>query len=381
LIYTGVMPPAKEFEATLRDGKHTWREVQCLAVSHDQNLQTWKKFAQPVIPSPPPGLKVTGFRDPCLWREANTWMLALGSGVHGKGGAVLLYRSTDLRHWMYLHPLIEGTAQQSAGVNPVDTGEMWECPDFFALGNKHVLLISTMGKVFWKVGTYKDQRFSPEKEGVVDWGAYYAAKSMLDADGNRILWGWIPETRPEAEYNAAGWAGVMSLPRVLSLSPGHELQMQVVPAAQKLRGAHFQLTDSKRDDLNQLRIRDLAAELKIEFHPKPDSEFALNLVSEAGASFASIRLANQSGHRELRVNDRVATIAGNPSAPVRLHVFLDGSVLEVFVDGTAVVTSRVYQATSGPLRVTLEGRAESLDLHAWQINPISRNRLTSPLCD
>jgi beta-fructofuranosidase len=30
---------------------------------------------------------------------------------------------------------------------------MWECPDFFPIGNKHALLISTMGKVRWKVGT------------------------------------------------------------------------------------------------------------------------------------------------------------------------------------------------------------------------------------
>src|SRR4051812_2453707 len=381
VIYTAVAPPSSGADATLRDGVHTWRETQCLAVAQHRDLRTWKKIPTPVIASPPAGLEVTGFRDPALWREGENWMLVLGSGVRGEGGMVLLYTSTDLRHWTYLHPLVEGSPSKNASVNPVDTGEMWECPDFFPLGNKHVLLISTMGKVFWKVGTYKDQRFSPEKEGVVDWGSYYAAKSMLDADGNRILWGWIPETRPEAEYNASGWAGVMSLPRVLSLSPGHELQMQVVPAAQKLRGAHFQLTDSKRDDLNQLRISDLAAELKVEFHHKPDSEFALNLVSEAGASFASIRLANQSGHRELRVNDRVAAITGNPSDPVRLHLFLDSSVLEVFVHRTAVVTSRVYQATSGPLRVTLEGRAESLDLHAWQMNPISSNRLTSPLCD
>ena len=103
-------------------------------------------------------------------------------------------------------------------MNPVDTGDMWECPDFFPLGNKHVLLISTMGKVRWKVGTYANQRFTPEKEGVVDWGAYYAAKTMLDRNGNRILWGWITETRPDADLIAAGWAGAMSLPRVLSLN-------------------------------------------------------------------------------------------------------------------------------------------------------------------
>ena len=119
---------------------------------------------------------------------------------------------------------------------------MWECPDFFPLGDKHVLLISTMGKVRWKVGTYANQRFTPEKEGVVDWGAYYAAKTMLDANGNRILWGWITETRPDADLIAAGWAGAMSLPRVLSLNSENELQMNVAPAVQQLRTAHTSIT-------------------------------------------------------------------------------------------------------------------------------------------
>ena len=108
----------------------------------------------------------------------------------------------------------------------------------FTLGNKHVLLISTMGKVRWKVGTYSNQRFMPEKEGVVDWGSYYAAKTTRDADGNLILWGWIPETRSDADLIAAGWAGVMSLPRVLSLSADNELQTEVAPAAAVLRGEH-----------------------------------------------------------------------------------------------------------------------------------------------
>src|SRR5579859_3332895 len=33
VIYTGVAPPATDTQATLRDGVHTWRETQCLAVA------------------------------------------------------------------------------------------------------------------------------------------------------------------------------------------------------------------------------------------------------------------------------------------------------------------------------------------------------------
>jgi len=212
MIYTGVQAPKTQTDATLKDGVHTWQETQCLAVAADDDLRTWKKLPQPVIATPPAGLVVTGFRDPCLWREGARWMLIVGSGIQGKGGTILLYTSPDLRQWTYLHPLLEGSPGGRTGTNPVDTGDMWECPDFFPLGNKHVLLISTMGKVRWKVGTYADQRFTPQKEGVVDWGSYYAAKTMLDRTANRILWGWLPEARSDADLIAAGWAGVMSLP-------------------------------------------------------------------------------------------------------------------------------------------------------------------------
>lgn len=384
VIYTGVAPPTSEYPATLRDGAHTWRESQCLAVAADDDLRVWKKRAEPVIPAPPAGLDVTGFRDPCLWREDDKWMLILGSGFQSRGGAILLYSSPDLRQWTYLHPLIEGVRATEKKVNPVDTGEMWECPDFFPLGGKHVLLISTMGKVRWKVGTYAKQRFVAEKEGVVDWGAYYAAKTMLDAEGNRILWGWITETRTDAELIAAGWAGAMSLPRVLSLNSDNELEMKVSPAAQRLRGAPNNLaagstTPARERFLEKLRIRDLAAEVGVKFRPKSD-EFAIQLQSKAGEKFATLSFANKSGGRKLRIESVTANLSGMSGAPVFLRMFLDGSVLEIFANGTTALTKRIYKTPSGPLTLKLEGDADISSLDVWQMTPISKDRLTGSMC-
>ncbi|MGC1451699.1 MAG: GH32 C-terminal domain-containing protein, partial [Candidatus Sulfotelmatobacter sp.] len=265
----------------------------------------------------------------------------------------------------------------------VDTGDMWECPDFFPLGNKHVLLISTMGKVRWKVGTYANQRFTPEKEGVVDWGAYYAAKTMLDADSNRVLWGWITETRPDADLVAAGWAGAMSLPRVLSLNAHDELQMDVAHAVRKLRAEHTSIflepsAAMRQKNLDTLRIHDLAAELELHLLPKGD-EFSLRLQSDLG-DFATISCSNQSGSRQLGVNTVTAPLPVAAGSPVRLHLFLDGSVLELFVNETIALTARIYQIPSGPLRLKIEGDVELTSLDVWQMTPISKDRLTASLC-
>jgi beta-fructofuranosidase len=300
--------------------------------------------------------------------------------VQHKGGAILLYNSSDLRHWTYLHPLLEGSSANAMSVNPVDSGEMWECPDFFPLGGKHVLLISTMGKVRWKVGAYVNRRFTPEKEGVVDWGAYYAAKTMVDASGERILWGWITETRPDADLIATGWAGVMSLPRILSLNSENELQMDVAPAAHQLRAAHTSISRDAtgatlQKQLDDLRLRDLAVELIFEVRSRAD-EFAIHLQSENGDKFVTISCTNKSGSRELRVDTVSAPIAGELRSPVRLHIYLDGSVLEIFANETTSLTKRIYQIPSGPLTVKLEGAAELTLLEAWQMNPISKDRLT-----
>src|SRR5581483_2573540 len=116
VVYTGVVP-ARESEATIRDGVHSLRESQCLAFATGNDLTACTKDPVPVIAAPPPGLDVTGFRDPAPWRDGDTWYMAVGSGIRGKGGAVLLYRSKDLRHWEYLHLLAEGSANGQQAAN------------------------------------------------------------------------------------------------------------------------------------------------------------------------------------------------------------------------------------------------------------------------
>lgn len=378
VIYTGVLPPASPSEITLDDGQHKWREVQCLATSRDPDLRTWQKLPEPIIAEPPKGVAVSGFRDPGVWREGDDWLMSLGSGIKGKGGVVLLYKSPDLRHWTYIHPLIEGRGTEQPAVNPVDNGEMWECPDFFPLGDRHVLLFATMGKVFWKTGVYHERRFTPQKEGVVDFGAYYAAKTMLDAKRNRILWGWIPETRTETEYRAAGWAGLMAMPRTLSIDDDGGLEMSVVPVVETLRGEHASVsagTDrrTKEKALATIRIRDLAAELRAEFAPR--RTFTLRLRSEKGEAFAEIAYDPSKTDAELRVNASTGSLRTNN--PISLRVFLDGSALEVFANDKTAITVRVYRVPSAPLVLEVSELDGLRSLDVWAIKPISKERLTT----
>ena len=125
---------------------------------------TWQKHpGNPVIAAPPPDLHLVAFRDHSVWREDGTWYQLIGAGIEGHGGTALLYRSTDLRQWEYLHPLLVGDMQR---FTPIWTGSMWECPDFFALEGQHVLIVSVWDheQLHYSaalVGSYRDHQLYP----------------------------------------------------------------------------------------------------------------------------------------------------------------------------------------------------------------------------
>jgi len=374
-LYTGVKSSTPQ-EATLRDGTHNFRETQCLATSSDAEVKTWQKLPQPVLAAPPPGLDVTGFRDPCLWREDDVWYMGIGSGIRNHGGCVLLYRSRDLRQWEYLHPLASGEWSGKAGGDPVDSGEMWECPDFFSLGGKHVLLYSTERKVFWMVGEYdaKAHRFSPQKKGELDYGprAYYAPKTMLDKDGNRILWGWIPETRPEAQYARAGWAGLMSLPRVLTVNADGQLEMQVLPLVQELRSDE-PVESQSGEDRHTWPVRDLRAELELWAQPGRGTVH-ITIGTEATPA---VHFHLDATHGALSFNAQTVEGILAPGK-MRFSLYLDGSVVEVFVNDRLAHTSRVYDLDPERTVLTITDPGQAVpDAFLWQMRPISPNRLTT----
>ena len=382
ILYTGVKSSTPE-QATLRDGTHNFREVQCLATSADLQLLTWNKWKQPVI-QPPNDPHLTGFRDPFLWREGENWFLGVASGLSKQGGRVLLYRSKDLRQWEYLHPLASGQWTGKESVNPVDSGEMWECPDFFPLGKKHVLLYSTAGQVLWESGQLdrKELIFHTERRGLLDHGAYYAQKTQLDAKGNRILWGWIPETRPEAEFSAAGWAGCMALPRVLSLNSEGVLEMQVAPAAQSLRAKSFILprrnasVSETNHALEEIQIENVAGEIAWKTKSL-NSEFTL--LDRSGTWWSVKMAARGDAAVILTVNNTSFELPLRSASEIEFHLFLDASVAELICNRQHALTTRIYRKPNGPLHARISDNdlfAPTL-LEARQLHPISPDRLTT----
>jgi beta-fructofuranosidase len=123
LIYTG-----HKFHGDPSDEANLY-QVQCLATSRD-GIHFER---QGIVVDTPPGMH--HFRDPKVWREGDSWYMIVGAR-DGDTGQVRLYRSADLRQWQDAGVLDEAEKEM---------GYMWECPDFFALNGKHILMFSPQG--------------------------------------------------------------------------------------------------------------------------------------------------------------------------------------------------------------------------------------------
>jgi beta-fructofuranosidase len=374
MIYTAVrsVPPA---EATLRDGQHNFRETQCLATPTGPDLLHWTKLPAPIIAAPPPNLDITGFRDPCPWHDGDWWYLNVGSGIRKQGGMILLYRSRDLRNWEYLHPLASGKGNGRVSDNSVDTGDMWECPDFFPLGKKHVLIYSTEGKVYWQSGTLDrtSMLFHMEKQGLLDYGSFYAPKTQLDAVGNRILWGWIPETRPLVEYKSAGWAGMMSMPRVLSLDESGELTVRFASQVDRLRRNASRNPDSP--------ISGCCGEFVCELS-RSNEAWQLHLTGDQSEppSDWMVMAYDPDSSSALKIDGHVVPLDIAAHAPVSCRFLIDGSVIELLVNDRIACTKRFYHAskTAPSARLRFVGNAKDIiHFSVAEMSPISSDRLTT----
>jgi beta-fructofuranosidase len=370
LIYTGHV-----------DGKNP-KEVQCIAYSQDG--VTFEKDADNPVICFPPEEGSQDFRDPKVWKYNNLWYMVLGTGKDGIGKA-LLYRSQDLKDWEYV-----GVMAESDGT----LGYMWECPDLFRLGDKHVLVLSPM-KDGWKnryiIGEldYETGRFTQKADYQLDYGFhFYAPQTFQDESGRRLLIGWMDMWETKMPSQSKGWAGAMTLPRVLTLSEESKLLVQPVPELELLREASLVTIKGETISKEQQNPLELVygdrLELKVHLEIIEDeSTFSIGLASsEDGKEKTVISYDAKSNHIKVDLsqsgeglNDVAVAPVSQNKKQLTLHIFLDHSSLEVFVnDGEIVLTNRIYPKKDSVktfFKVN-KGEINIIRLEAWKLKNVMK---------
>ncbi len=339
---------------TSHDENRSPKEMQSIAESAD-GIHFTKFSGNPVIRTLPEEAS-EDFRDPKVWREDGLWHMVLGSCKNGRARA-LLFESEDLRGWKYAGILFESDGT---------LGDMWECPDFFPLGDRYVLVVSPMHKPgsrnLYIVGHYDKphHRFIPEKIREVDFGFdLYACQTFQDHLGRRILIAWMNQWNSAFPTKEDGWAGALTLPRELKLD-GTDIRALPIKEIDRLRGRHlahrqmFRLEPAMRRVLPEISGKWIELCLRVRFDDPACQTFGLHLRASEDRSEKTTLLCDLSeGTLSLDTTHAGLGNAEISSAPragdreLSLRIFIDTSSVEVFADGGRLtLTDRIYPQDS-----------------------------------
>ncbi|KAL7271842.1 hypothetical protein RUND412_005369 [Rhizina undulata] len=419
-------------------------EKQAFALSHDGG-RTWGKYeGNPVIPHPPSGWNVTGWRDPFFqpWPEMDSFLaqeephfyMVLGSGIKGVGPRLPFYSApaSDLTDWTFLGALWEPRMNESFGDVEVtgSWGFNFEVSGFFSLtdGDGVVHWYTTFGAeggvitdhdrwVLWTEGTISKNdngsvSYDVISSGVSDWGNLYAVTSFWDEkNSRRISWGWSEEDMNSYGVHAQGYQGSMALPRELSvktiksvLNPSPSSSsittknsfthtqnsdgtftlstLGIKPAADVVNGLRanstFHVFPGGKKSTSELLATtngnvasdhfELSTTISYVLGPvgftiraSPDGQELTRVIFNPSANRISVDRSNASLISQFADTENwgsytplnISCGGEVKTEDLEFDIFVDGSLVEVFVGGRFALTTRVYPSRDDAMNVGL----------------------------
>jgi beta-fructofuranosidase len=372
-----------------------------VAVSSDPLLLNWDKITgKAVIPIKSQDGDPLPYRvfDPCIWRNDDMYYALSGGQLPGPGGRRVatdfLFRSQDLVHWEYLHPFIEDDKFTLVG----DDGA---CPYFWPIGDRYMLLFySHMSGGQYLLGDYDKTRnkFVVTAHDYFNFGpslpsGVHAPSATPDGKDIIVLFNMNPGKATQ------GWNQIMTLPRMLSLTGRDHISVEPAGDVESLRWQHMHI--GKRDvpaneDVVLETVAGNAIEIKAEIAPSFASCVELQVLRSPGKEeYTRVAFYRDQGYRDrsrtnglqysaITLDGTYASTASDikmrppetaqvyvaPDDSLKLRVFVDKSVVEVFVNGKQCVAMRVYPDRADSVGVALrsQGLASTLlSLDAWQM--------------
>jgi beta-fructofuranosidase len=385
-----------------------------MAKSVGPRFDTWTKLPDnPVIASTSWGLTETtdvngapiiyGSADPSnIWKKDGRYYMLTGNllalekfgrapeaPAEMQGDHLYLFVSDDLKSWEYLHEFYERNPEWT------DRSEDNMCPSFLPLpsspdggppSGKHLLLFISHNKgCQYYIGDYREDRFFPDSHGRMTWidNTFFAPEALIDDCGRQIMWAWLTDNRNDEK--PFGWSGVYGLPRVLWLGNDGGLRMRPAPELENLRchekswsdvtlnAGERKLLDGITGDSCEVMLEaELGDAIRIGLRvcASPDSEEETLLYYDTQTS-ELVFDATQSG-KEGRIIIERAPFVLIPGETLNLRVFIDKSVVEIYVNDRQAICRRVYptRPDSGNIFLFTEGGSMHFKtVTVWEMTP------------
>ena len=304
-------------------------------------------------------------RDPKVWKDDDAYFMALGGRKKNDQGAVLIYRSENLKNWTYEREI---TTEEPFGY-------MWECPDMFKIEGQQVLSVSPQGlkreeyrfQNVYQSGYFllKDGKMDVKEFQEWDMGFdFYAPQTFEDAKGRRILIGWMGLPDVEGEYTnptaeKEGWQHCLTVPREIRLYNGR-LYQYPVEELKVLRGRDFRI-DETQENIEVFRPFEL--EMKLDTRMCRIS-FGTDLILEADGPKVWLRLSREAGAGRRQRN------AILPSGSLKeLRMLVDTTAVEIYLNHGEIVFSTRYYPEKMSQTVKLE--AEKFQGYIYELKEMT----------
>ena len=374
---------------------HVPGQGTCISIAEDDELINWRPLpANPVIPMHTANDEFVVF-DPCGWHEQGVYYALIGNKnrrLGFEGDCTSLFRSTDLVNWTYKGPFYRSSRMWTAEIEDA------ACPDFYPLGDKHMLLLhghQPYGQCHYYLGRYENEQFYPEHHGRMNWpgGQLSGPESLIDEKGRNIFFGWVREARPTSFWEPdCTWASVMSLPRLMTLRDDGTLGIEPVPELDALRinPRHFVdiqipatddvMLETISGDCMELYLEiDLceASEVGVMVRCSPDSEEFTTISIIPRKEIFQIHLDRSTLDPSVDYDGEISQVAPfslSDGETLKLRIFLDRSILEVFANDRQCLTQRIYPTRGDSTGVRLfakDGQAVAQIVDAWDMAPVA----------
>ena len=366
-----------------------------VAIAKDPLLLNWNKIeGNPVIPNPHNSSTLEApFGDSSIWKEGNTYF-----GLMGVPKLGCLVSSTNLVDWKVRNGrFLEGSPF------PTDDGS---CPTFLPIADKYILLLfSHIRGGQYLLGDYDrpNAKFTPYEHGRFNHGnvapgGVHAPSAAPDGKGGVINILDINDGKPNDD-----WDQLMSLAQRLTLGPDKRLRIEPVDAVASVRGSHQQVGETVLPANKEIvleAIKGNTLELEAEIDPQTSRWVQLSVLRSPDAEeHTSITFHNYDrklstgrnlpwyyarsvvcldGSRSSNLPDVLfrppeMVVLERGGEPLKLRVFVDHSVVEVFVNGRQYLAMRVYPGRKDSVGVSVRAQGQEAvlkKLDAWQMKPI-----------